>query len=224
MFGWNVEQDLNYMDVLEKRLNASSNGTLYEVLNLAVPGYNSQIESEVLRYKGLDYHPDIVVVGWCENDGQLPFFLLEKEDFSRRDVSFLHLLLFRRDDFRQVASGVTIKSLRDVNKKEVTEDILSGTESAGLKRAFAAFKQLSSDNDIKLLFFGPIGKGVRALLDEMDIPYYNTYEEVDATAYPETWGVHFMHPSAEGHDVLARHLEKTLKDRGWMSDPKTNLP
>jgi lysophospholipase L1-like esterase len=216
MFGWNVEQDFDYMGVLEKRLNKQAGESTYEVLNLAVPGYNSQIESEVLRLKGVSYKPDIVIVGWCENDGQLPFFLLENEDFSRRDVSFLHMLLFRRDDYRQIASGATIKNLRDFNREKVDPNILNGTEAAGLEKAFAEIKQLSEENDFRVLIFGPIGKGVRALLNKVGLPYYNTYEKIDASAYPDEWAVHFMHPSAEGHDVLARNLEKELRERGWI--------
>jgi len=216
MFGWNVEQDFDYMSMLEKRLNDKPGELTFEVLNMAVPGYNSQIESEVLRLKGLSYKPDIVIVGWCENDGQLPFFLLEKEDFTRRDVSFLHMLLFRRDDYRQIASGTTIKNLRDVSREKVDPNILHGTEAAGLEKAFVEFKKLSDEHGFRILFFGPIGRGVRALLDKTGIPYFNTYEKINTSAYPAEWSVHFMHPSIEGHDVLARNLEKELHDRGWI--------
>ena len=55
MFGWNVEQGEDYLSVLRSNLTARANGVSYEVLNLGVPGYNTQIEVESLRSKGLAY-------------------------------------------------------------------------------------------------------------------------------------------------------------------------
>ena len=43
MFGWDIEQDKNYMHMLEKNLNNRKDGITYEVLNFAVPGYNTII-------------------------------------------------------------------------------------------------------------------------------------------------------------------------------------
>ena len=92
MFGWNCEQGEEYMAVLESNLNQRANGVLYETLNFAVPGYNTALEAETVHLKALLFQPDIVVVGWCENDFELPFFMLEQGNFRRRDVSFLYQL------------------------------------------------------------------------------------------------------------------------------------
>ncbi len=217
MFGWNVEQGQNYMAVLEELLNARSGAAPVEVLNLAVPGYNTRLELETLRHKGLAYAPDIVVVGWCENDGELPFFLLEKENYARQDVSFLHLLLFRRAAFRAVAAGTTLKDLRSMQREKVDPDMLSGTEAAGLRQAFSELKQLGDERGFRVLVFGPLGQGVRELLKGLGLPYYNTRAHVDAGRYPPEWKVHFMHPSAEGHRVLAEHLAAELDRLGWLA-------
>lgn len=40
----------------------------YEVLNFGVNGYDTLQEIAVLKYKGLQYKPDLVVVGFCLND------------------------------------------------------------------------------------------------------------------------------------------------------------
>ncbi len=217
MFGWNIEQDGEYMSLLEKSLNARSNGIVYEVLNMAVPGYNTQLEVECLRAKGLPLKPDIVVVGWCENDGQLPFFLLEKEDFRRRDVSFLHMFLFRREAFRRVASGTYIEDLRNVDDERVVDEIKAGTEEAGLVKAFTELKQLADQADVRVLVFGPMGKGVRMLVELVGLPYYNTYEKIDKSKYPDEWEVHYMHPAPQGHALLAEHLEQELDRLGWLT-------
>jgi lysophospholipase L1-like esterase len=51
---------------------------------------------------------------------------------------------------------------------------------------------------------------------ELDLPYYNTKDKVDASRYPKDFCVHFMHPSAGGHRVLGEHLARELADRGWL--------
>ena len=57
-----------------------------------MPGYNTRLECELLRGKGLAYKPDIVVVGWCNNDYSLPLFLLQETDFRCLDISFVYCL------------------------------------------------------------------------------------------------------------------------------------
>ncbi len=215
MFGWNVDQDGNYLDVTEDILNRSG-GLAVEIINMAVPGYNTQLEAETLQHKGLAYRPDVVIVGWCENDGHLPFFMLEKEDFTRRDTSFLHMYLCRRDDFREVAAGTTIKDLRTYNRDRVSSAMLEGTEAEGLRKEFTRLKAMCDERSIRLLVFGPLGDGIRDLLAELGITFYNTREKVDSSKYPEEWSVHFMHPSPDGHRVLGEHLAEFLQRNGYL--------
>lgn len=59
-------------------------GLRAEVINLAVSGYNTQQEVEMLRDKGLQYHPDLVVVAYTMSsrehlDGDILKTLLEAE-------------------------------------------------------------------------------------------------------------------------------------------------
>jgi lysophospholipase L1-like esterase len=53
---------------LEVLLNAASPSDPVEVLNMAVGGYNTLQEAELLRVRGMAYHPDIVIVCFCIND------------------------------------------------------------------------------------------------------------------------------------------------------------
>jgi lysophospholipase L1-like esterase len=68
-FGLGVPVEEAFPRVLEKLLNDSAtNGMRYEVLNLAVPGYSTWEEALALKYKGLKWHPKLVVLGYCLND------------------------------------------------------------------------------------------------------------------------------------------------------------
>lgn len=73
-FGWLQGQDEIYPEILERRLNETAPaGRRYEVFNLGVGGYNAAQELELLRSKGMAYHPDLVLVGYCSNDNQIGY-------------------------------------------------------------------------------------------------------------------------------------------------------
>lgn len=69
----------NFADIYPKRLElalnggdaAQSHGWGYEVLSLAVGGYQTLQEVETLRHKGLRYEPDAVLLTFCVNDYNL---------------------------------------------------------------------------------------------------------------------------------------------------------
>ncbi|MCX6996060.1 MAG: SGNH/GDSL hydrolase family protein [Kiritimatiellaeota bacterium] len=220
MFGWSVEQGEEYMAVLERLLNQRGDGVVYEALNFAVPGYNTQLEAETLRLKALPFQPDVVVVGWCENDFGLPFFMLEVQNFRRRDISFLQRFLFSRQTFLDELQPVAFKEQRDFNVTNVMAEIKSGTDTGGVRQALEQMKALSQQHDFHLLVFGPMGRDILQLCRETGVAYYSTYEKIAADKYPAEYAVHFMHPRPEGHRVLAEHLAQELDARGWLK-PRT---
>lgn len=221
MFGWNLEQNEDYLAVLETNLNARQDGRVYEVLNMAVPGYNTQLEVESLRDKGLKYRPDIVVIGWCDNDYSLPFFLLEKENYHRRDVSFLYNLLFKRSPLRnnrtEVAPGFTLRDQREFDKEQVVPELTAGDDVGRVGKVLAELKKLADQNGFHVLIFGPMRSLICQQCREAGIPYCNTYDVIPAEKYPKEYLIYFMHPNKNGHRVLAEYLEKDLAGRGWLS-------
>lgn len=68
-FGWNVPESDTCLRRLEGLLR-SGRSTPVEVVNLAVPGYNSHQELELLRTRGLRFDPDLIVLGYDHNDSQ----------------------------------------------------------------------------------------------------------------------------------------------------------
>lgn len=216
MFGWNVEQGEEYLAVLERLLNRRGDGVTYEALNFAVPGYNTQLEAETLRLKALRFQPDIVILGWCDNDFGLPFFMLEARNFQRRDISFLDRYLFARQTFLDELEPVAFKEQRDFNVTNVMAEIKGGTDTGGVRRALELMRDLCRTHGCHLLVFGPLGREVLQLCRETGVDYYNTFEKIAADKYPAEYAVHYMHPRPEGHRVLAEHLARELADRGWL--------
>ena len=75
-----------------------------EVINLSVPGYNTQQEVETLKDRGLVYNPDLVIIVYCLNDryvddGNILATLLEqqakKSVFREFDPFYINSALFR---------------------------------------------------------------------------------------------------------------------------------
>lgn len=73
MFGWGVDGAATYMARLERMLQVP--GKTVEVLNCAVPGYNTSQEVATLEQRCLRFEPDVILVGYCTNDWVAPFFV-----------------------------------------------------------------------------------------------------------------------------------------------------
>ena len=219
MFGWGVPHDGNYMAVLEESLNGGDAPLRYEVLNFAIPAINTRMEEEVFLQKARAYAPDLVVVGWCVNDTSLPNLLVQ-ELALRRDRSYLWMLLTDRPAFDGMLTSDFGTSTR-VSEQVVSPALLESVGEDAVIRSFERLAQLGEDDGFDLFVFGPMEAWIADALDELGIARGNTRELVDAASYPESYKVHEMHPSAEGHAVLAGVLEAELRARGFL-EPGSN--
>ncbi len=215
MWGWNVHQGEEYLAVLEDNL-AKKPGPTVEVINFAVPGYNSFQEMETFRQKALQWQPDIVVVGWCENDGQLPFFMYTRKDHFAQKRSYLWAMAFNRKGFLDMVSPTVLKQSDIEDKQMVHPDVLAHAGDEGVEKSLAALKEAADRHGVKMLVFGPLKENIRNICARLGVATYNTYEKIDASAYPKSHAIHFMHPPKEGHAVLAEHLEQGLRELGWL--------
>jgi len=73
MFGWGVEHENAYLSVVEDRLRNSGHDV--EVLNFAVPGYNTAMEVATFHHRAMAFDPDIVVIHFVSNDLDVPHFM-----------------------------------------------------------------------------------------------------------------------------------------------------
>lgn len=57
-----------YPRILEGILNDRHSHRRFEVFNMGVSGYDTMQEAEMLRYRGLQFQPDYVLIAFCLND------------------------------------------------------------------------------------------------------------------------------------------------------------
>src|SRR5262245_58153780 len=70
-FGMNVNQDQTYPARLEALLQRRTPGSNVEVMNFGVLGYSSFQGLELLKRRVLDFHPDVLIIGFGMNDSDV---------------------------------------------------------------------------------------------------------------------------------------------------------
>jgi len=71
-FGMNVDGERTYPSRLAARLREIAPDATYEVLNFGVLGYSSFQGLQLFKSRVLDFHPDIVAIGFGMNDSGIP--------------------------------------------------------------------------------------------------------------------------------------------------------
>jgi hypothetical protein len=94
LFGWGVPIEDSGLKVLERRLNEEFRGRKFEVINFAVPGYNTAMESETFVRRCLEYAPDLVLLNFNTNDYDVPEFMRLPDDLATLRRSYLFDLAY----------------------------------------------------------------------------------------------------------------------------------
>ena len=89
LFGWAVPFEDSGLKVLERRLNEKSRGQKFEVINFAVPGYNTAMEAETFVQRCLEYAPDLVLLNFNTNDYDVPDFMRRPKDLATLRKSYV---------------------------------------------------------------------------------------------------------------------------------------
>jgi hypothetical protein len=94
LFGWGVPFEDSGLKVLERRLNEKSRAQKIEVINFAVPGYNTAMEAETFVKRCLEYAPDLVLLNFNTNDYDVPNFMRRPADLATLRRSYLFDLAY----------------------------------------------------------------------------------------------------------------------------------
>jgi PA14 domain-containing protein/GDSL-like lipase/acylhydrolase family protein len=94
LFGWGVPFEDSGLKVLERRLNQESRAQKFEIINFAVPGYNTAMEAETFVQRCLEYAPDLVLLNFNTNDYDVPNFMRLPRDLATLRRSYVFDLAY----------------------------------------------------------------------------------------------------------------------------------
>jgi len=225
MFGWGVEENRRYMDVLERKLNENFPEHNWEVLVFAVPGYNLVMEVEILKQEALGYNPDLIVYGFIKNDFCLPGFLLRKRSFCSSRPMVLDYL----DPYIQNNIFFQGKTLLGKPFGEICEegDIPEPYKGLAGEEAFVnAFKELADigvQKNIPVVVFSeeklePFYQAIHENIYYFDagkeMEYYSRfYKQSDFIINKND-----RHPSETGHRIMAEAIYRQLLEADIIQD------
>lgn len=210
MFGWGVSDGEEYLSLLEQKLNKGNTKIRVEIINTAVPGYNTELELQTLKQKGLKLHPDLVLLGFVEsNDFHLPSFARSRKSLTTLSHSFLLQL------------PMTAFSLEPYHPSLLHEPLIRDTGTL-LRKQLAEFNKLSKQHGFKLLayFHEPITEKTATIFTQRNIRTVYAWPRIEERLKSEgiqnykgsrfTLSESDPHPSRIGHRLAARVLYREI--------------
>lgn len=229
MFGWGVGDDEHYLARLGQRLSKALPDTPVDWVNSAVPGYNTVNEVETLKEKLLVYRPDIVLVGYVNNDLYVPGFIRKRQPYFALDRSFLAQLVRNAIDGLHVPDNELQRPPDDFRHRTFVgeEDLIPKAyrDVIGIdafRAAIAELSRLSEAHGFRVIVFGHYGfdPPVRAALEASGLPILDGYPAARAwldahgieeyRGSPLTVSAKDSHPSALQHDLIADELASAI--------------
>lgn len=132
VFGYGVEAEQRFTNLLQARLNAAQSAQHYEVISAGVPSWGTTDALLYLQEEGLKYHPDIVLLCFYEND------VRDNEDRDLFTVSHGKLVAKRPIQPMGVA-GEAAPRASYITRDPFNDRVLNVTAAAPLRQPHVSF-------------------------------------------------------------------------------------
>lgn len=232
MFGLGVAEGQTYLDLLERRLNATAVGERrYEAINFGTPGFNTVQEVAMFELRALRFEPDLVLVHFVTDDFRPPRYL-GNPSTSEGMTSYLFDLISTRltpADEGEPAPPLLVRSDKASKKLlgEVSDrDYMAGKE--GARRSLERLVRIASEREVPVVFMmlgesGPARSVAREIAQELGLHYVNALPhfheqmvagelELTRDAWKSAFFLSGDQPSALAHRVYAEVLFQKLAE------------
>ena len=224
MFGQGVGQDKDIMSVLESKLNKRFPQKKWEVINTAVPGYDTVIEVETLKEKMLAYSPDIVIIEFIGNDFQLPNFIYNTSSWIDLNRSFFldflikRYVLLKSNSFKLIGAPANPRlgwGFED-DPSAVPEQYRDMVGWSSYVTAMTELRELKEQHGFDVVSFLTLGfKDERVFNLSRQLQFYTTYNDAYDLGDPSLLvSKNDIHPSKLGHRMNAEKLLNFMIDAG----------
>jgi lysophospholipase L1-like esterase len=219
--GWGVAFDDLFSKVLERRLNRT--GNTHEVINLGTGNYNSTMEVELFKWKGLALRPDMVILMYFINDTEpvpgrkstVGYAVLKHSYFC----SFLFDRLIRlRSRFVHGAdwnsyyeSLYSPENARNRNSsRESIKELIRLCDENGIDLLIANLPELRT---LRPYPFTYATDYIRALAEEGDVPFLDMLPALSPCEPESLWvSLEDPHANAKAHAIIARHIFDMIRE------------
>jgi hypothetical protein len=240
-FAGKVRLEETFPKRLERLLNQAAAAERYEVLNLAVPGYNTRQQALQLGERGLALEPDLVIVAFVLNDA-LPAAQLVPLDARlplglRRFLKRFALVQFVAASAKRLP---VILAGRRFKGGSEAEDLAPGTDGwRGVQESLLEIQRLSASRGAALLLvIWPLLEGLDAgypfeaqhalvagFCRELGIPTLDLLPAFRGAAPENYWvALDDHHPNAEAQNLAADTTFSTLRREGLAGAPRAPAP
>lgn len=241
MFGWGVAQEETYLSLLDERLNRTLLGldgrrgvTRVEVLNCAVPGFNTAMEVAIYEHKCSRFDPDLVILHVVGNDFDLPHFLQPLNDSGAAARPRLHLWSLLRvlvgstsDSTEPDLLPHDIRLLPEEERHATRRQYAEHAGEQGMRAALERLAELVGESGVPVVVL-MLGKGGEARdvaqaeasrlgFEVVDaVPHFSQWlEETVGSATRDEWRSAFVlpndgHPTAQAHRRYSEVLEEVV--------------
>ena len=221
MFGWGVEEEETFLTRLENNLNLDTSSN-YEVINTAVPGYNTAMEVEVLRHKFDLDQVDLVILNFVINDFHMADFMRERPNYFSLRKSLVVRTIMNEKGFRLKNSPWFGDEVRYASFPEETpegyKDLVGEEACYG---SLDSLKDLAVQHNFKVIvvshcpYFEP-PESLKDLCEENGFEYVDVkpvWHEYQKSNTHAEWKLtkEDYHPSALAHEIIADVLTGVVK-------------
>ena len=228
-FGFGVEGNETYSNVLEGLLKNDVSGKVVQVLNSGVGGYSSKDEALVLKSKGLKWNPKLIIVGYVLNDPEIepvqPLHRYYQDERWWQYFNALRLVAKAKYDYDVKTLGGG-NYLRYLHSRD-------GDKWKSVEAAFLDIQEVARKKDVPvLLVIFPMMKGVKWA----DYPYGDLQSQVASagreSGFPtidltDVYSVHSQkvlmvapddaHPNALGHKLAAEAIYQMIQEHNLLA-------
>jgi len=212
-FGEGVNLEDSYTKLLEHMLNQESNLKKYEVMNFGLPGLDTTKEVEIFFTHGLHYEPDLVLVGFVNND-----------DVNQTRIDQIKLKIRKDSDEDNLADYITALSIYE--EEEATKSFEDRWKSY-VEKPLGELHKIATEKRFAVMIvmllgtgeqFEAMGETIERLdFSLVDVDLNRLQKEVP---YPLSYPFPDSHPNARGHQTIAEVVHKKIR-KHYISEEQT---
>lgn len=239
-YGWGVEREERFSDIIEQELDQRDPNRSFEILNIAVPGYETTHQLYSWQSLGKTFAPDLVVVIFNQNDVQLipdELVHLAEMEVARHEnagpIRRLGTHVLRNDPWKDWFK-TTLPNLRNL----AVFHFLFHTTVSDEKALTEQFTQMKDGIRNSLGFLAQLKTKVEntgAAFALCDLQHFEAIEEGCTTAGIPYRSIAYEgylsdmslrnsssdpHPNAAGHERIAERFLWALDDMGLIPSDK----